>query len=83
MSATDDVKYQQSLMRRKVGESDESFARRLFAMQVEVYSANAGTDLDQDREGQPGLRFDTLDAETRSGWIESAKRHTQTHGCEA
>ena len=75
MSATDDVKYQMSLMRREKDESDEQFARRLFSVQMEVYSANAGRDLIDDN-----FNFNTIDSETRAGWIESAQRHTQQYG---
>ena len=46
MSAIEDVKYQLGQMRRRPGDSDEKFAIRLFSMQIEVYSANAGRDLD-------------------------------------
>ena len=75
MSATEDVKYQLSTMRRRVGESDEDFARMLFSMQMEVYSANAGYDLVDD-----DFNFNTIDSETRAKWIESAKNHPQKHG---
>ena len=74
MSATEDVKYQLGQMRRSPGESDEKFAIRLFSMQIEVYSANAGRDLDTENG------FYDLSAEDRANWITYAKNHAEKHG---
>ncbi len=74
MSAVADVKYQLSQMRREPGESDESFAEKLFSMQIEVYSANAGRDLDTENG------FLDLSEEDRANWITYAKNHAQKNG---
>ena len=70
MSATKDVEYQWSKIRPHKDESDEQLARRLFAVQMEVYSANAGRDLVDD-----SLNFDALDEKTKQQWLESARKH--------
>lgn len=71
MSATDDVRYQLGLMKREPDETLDHFAR-LYAMQMEVYSANCMTDL------VPGLFpfWKNLDDETKKGWLESAKNRS-------
>lgn len=74
MSAVEDVKYQLSQMRREPNESDHAFAERLFSMQMEVYSANAGRDLDTENG------FLDLSEEVRENWITYAKNHAQKHG---
>lgn len=69
MGATDDVKYQLSLMNKGENETYENFAKRLYSMQMEVYAANAGADL--------GVPFDMLEANVQKGWIESAKERSK------
>jgi len=69
MGATDDVKYQLSQARREPGETDEKLARRLFYLQMEVYSANAGRDLYE------GGDFERLDPQVQEQWIEKAGKY--------
>ncbi len=72
MSATDDVKYQLDQMKREPDEPLDHFAARLYAMQMEVYSANCMSDL------VPNLFpiWKDLDSETKKGWLESAKKRS-------
>jgi len=67
-SATDDVKYQLSQVKREPKETDEDLARRLFYLQIEIHSANVGHDLYQ------GGDFERLDPEIQTGWMERAKK---------
>jgi hypothetical protein len=67
MGAVEDAKYQMEKMRRGKDESIESFARRLYYMQMEVYSANAGRDLD--------MAFELLPIDSQEIWIKSAREH--------
>lgn len=68
MSMYDDIDAIWAKMERKPGESDEDFALRLYGAQMDVYSANAGTDIYKP--------FELLDEETRAGWIERARTHS-------
>lgn len=72
MSATSDVKYQLSLMKRDKDETLDNFANRLYNMQMEVYSANCMMDL----VGNMFPQWSHLDDDTRQGWLESAKKRS-------
>ena len=74
MSATSDVEYQLSKVKRRDGESDEALARRLYYLQMEVYSANAGRDLVSDSETDPSS-FRNLSTEVQQGWMTFAKKY--------
>lgn len=68
MSIFDDIKYQQSKITRNPSESDYSLAKRLFGVQMEVYSANSGSDL------YTVDSFDRLGVELQNKWIETARK---------
>jgi hypothetical protein len=63
--ARHDIKYEHSKMKRSESESIADFAARLYYMQMEVYSAYAGRDLDED--------FWSIPEEYRKQWIELAE----------
>jgi hypothetical protein len=71
MSVFDDVANLQKDVRRKPGESDEHLAHRLFNLQMEVYSANAGSTLYDPILSFPALKKE--DPGTYEDWIEKAK----------
>lgn len=68
MTATDDVDYQMKKLIVLPKETVEDLAERMFYLQMEVYSANAGRTLY--RLGE----FNSLSKETRKGWFGIAKR---------
>ena len=67
-----DIEYQMSRVRRGEGEGDEQLARRMYYLQMEVLSANAGCDLVTNDPLDP-FRFENLDADTREGWLRKAR----------
>lgn len=67
MGATADVKAYLDNLRPKVGQSVESFARSGLGWQIEIYSANAGSDI-------PFLEWDEINDEARSSWLEWARK---------
>ena len=73
-SVGEDIKYQMSLAKRESGETDEHLAIRLYHVQMEVLSANAGRDLVSNDPSDP-FQFEKLDATTREGWIQKAKEY--------
>lgn len=65
MSATADVSAYLAKMTPRKGESVESFAKRGLAWQCEIYSANAGYDLDMD--------WSTISETDRRLWLKWAR----------
>ncbi len=74
MGLFDDVAYQMSMIQRQPGESNESLARRLYKVQMDVYSANAGSDIISMGLSDP-FRFENLDPIVQKDWIEKAKTY--------
>ena len=66
MSATSEVAYHLSQIARTEGETDEKLARRMFYLQMEIYSANAATTLYQEGD------FELLPDEVQKQWLEKA-----------
>ena len=74
MGLFDDIAYQMSRIQRKPDESNESLAKRLYKVQMDVYSANAGSDIIGMGLSDP-FRFENLDPNTQKDWIEKAKTY--------
>lgn len=66
MSASKDVDYQLNKLRQRLGETVEQLAARGFYLQMEIYSANAMTDLVSEGD------WDLLDDENRQSWLDWA-----------
>lgn len=66
MSSVADVAHQMSQVHREENESDESLARRMFYLQMEVYSANAGVMLYGSGD------FERLSKEMQNSWLSAA-----------
>ena len=63
-----DIEYQNSLVKREVGETDEQLARRLYWIQHDVVDANCAGDV-----SAPG--FDQITEKQKNTWIEKAKTY--------
>ena len=74
MGLGQDIAYQMSLVKRESGESDEHLAERLYYVQMEVLSANAGCNLVSNDQVDL-FQFKNLNPEIRNNWIEKAKAY--------
>lgn len=61
-----DIKNLSADVTRGPGDSDDTIARRLYYIQMEVYSAYAGSDLATD--------FDYLPKDVRDSWLKAAAK---------
>ena len=68
MSAVETVARNMERLVPKPGENREDLARRMFYLQMEIYSAHAMTTLYQDGD------FENLTKQTQESWLKSADR---------
>lgn len=76
MSAVESVRNNMERLVPEPGEDQGSLARRMFYLQMEIYSAHAMTNLY--KEGD----FELLPVENQRGWLESAARKLKKRNAE-
>lgn len=77
MSAVGAVENYMKTFKPEKDDTAETYAHRMFDMQIEIYSSHAGFDLDA---GYGGLSWRKLDKKTKESWLDTAKKQAKKFG---